>query len=164
MNIRLGEAASGVIESTEGPLMATTAEANTELIDRVWEEAVENGEMAVVEEAVTNDYVLYTSGASDPIHGSDGLKQYKRSLRAAFPDLSVTIEDRIVGEETVVDRYRMRGTHEGDFQGIAPTGSEIDFTGIIIHYLEDDKIIKNVAEFNVLDLMDQLGVVEPPGE
>lgn len=144
--------------------MATTAEANTELIDRVWDEAVENGEMAVIEEAVTNDYVLHTSGASEPIQGPDGLKQYKRALRAAFPDLSVTIEDRIVGEEAVVDHYRMRGTHEGDFQGIAPTGTEVEFTGIIIHYLEDGKIVENVAEFNVLALMEQLGVVEPPGE
>lgn len=142
----------------------TTAKANTELIDRIWEEAVENGEMGVVEEAVTSDYVLHTPAAPEPIQGPDGFKQYKRTLRAAFPDLSVTIEDRVVGEETVVDYYRMRGTHEGEFNGIAPTGTEIEFTGIIIHYLEDGKLAENVAEFNVLDLMEQLGVVEPPEE
>lgn len=145
-------------------MTATTTEAGTEFIDRVWDEAVENGEMAIIEEAVTSDYVLHTPAVPEPIHGPDGLKQYKWTLRRGFPDLSVTIEDRVIGEGMVVDRYRMRGTHEGDFQGIAPTGTEIEFTGIIIHYLEDGKIVKNVAEFNVLDLMAQLGIVEPLGE
>jgi steroid delta-isomerase-like uncharacterized protein len=145
-------------------MTATTTEPNTELIDRIWDEVVERGEMDVVDETVTNEYVLHTPGAPEPIQGPEGLKQYKRTLRAGFPDLSVSIEDRVVGEEAVVDRYRMQGTHDGEFMGIPPTGVEVEFTGIIIHYLEDDTIVKNVAEFNVLDLMQQLGVVEPPGE
>lgn len=94
-------------------MTATTTEANTELVDRIWDEVVENGEMDVIDEAVASDYVLHTPGAPEPIQGPAGLKQYKRTLRAAFPDLSVSIEDRVVGEETVVDRYRMRGTHDG---------------------------------------------------
>jgi steroid delta-isomerase-like uncharacterized protein len=143
--------------------MAITEE-HTELIDRVWEEAIEKGEMAVVDEAVANDYVLHTPASPEPIRGPEGLKQYKRTLREAFPDISVTIEDRVVGEESVVDRYRMRGTHEGDFNGIAPTGTEVEFTGIIIHHLEDGKAVEDVVEFDIFGLMQQLGVVEAPGE
>ena len=141
----------------------TTTEVNTELIDRIWEEAVENGEMAVVDEAAASDYVLHTPGAPEAIRGPEGLKQYKRTLRAAFPDLSVTIEDRIIGEDAVVDRYTLRGTHEGDFQGIPPTGREIELTGINIHYMEDGTLVENVAEFDVYGLVQQLGVVDPPG-
>lgn len=143
--------------------MAIT-EANTELIDRVWEEAIENGEMAVVEDALASDYVLHTPAAAEPIRGPDGFEQYKNALRAGFPDLSVTIEDRIVDGETVVDRYRMRGTHEGEFQGVPPTGTEVEFTGLIVHYLDDGEVVENVAEFDVLGLLAQLGVVARPGE
>ena len=139
-------------------------EANTELIDRVWEEAIEKGEMDVVDEAVTSGYVLHTPGAPEPIHGADGLKQYKRTLRAAFPDLSVTIEDRVIGEEAVVDRYTLRGTLEGEFKGVPPTGVEVEISGIIIHYLEDGEVAEDVVEFDVLGLMQQLGAVEAPGE
>lgn len=142
----------------------TTTEANTEPIDRIWDEVVENGEMAVVDEVTSDDYVLHTPGAPQPIRGPEGLKQYKRVLRAAFPDLSVTIEDRIVGEDAVVDRYTLRGTHEGEFEGVPPTGNEIELRGINIHYLEDGRLVENVAEFDDLDLMHQLGVVELPGD
>jgi len=144
-------------------MTATTTEPNTELIDRIWDEVVERGEMDVVDEAVTSEYVLHTPGTPEPIQGPEELKQYKRTLRAGFPDLSVSIEDRVVGDKAVVDRYRMHGTHDGEFMGIAPTGEEVEFTGIIIHYLNDGAIVENVAEFNVLDLIQQLGVVESPG-
>lgn len=143
--------------------MAIT-EANTELIDRIWEEAIEKGEMAVVEDGLASDYVLHTPAAPEPIRGPDGFKQYKRTLREAFPDISVVVEDRVVGEDAVVDRYRMSGTHEGEFNGIAPTGTEVEFTGIIVHYVEDGKVAENVAEFDIFGIMQQLGVVEPPGE
>lgn len=142
----------------------TITKANTKLIDRVWEEAIENGEMAVVEEALASDYVLHTPAAPEPIRGREGFVQYKRTLREAFPDISVTIEDRVVGEDSVVDRYRMAGTHEGEFNGVSPTGVEVEFTGLIVHYLADGEIVENVAEFDVLDIMQQLDVVEPPGE
>lgn len=104
------------------------------------------------------------SRAPEGIRGPEGFKQYVRTLRAAFPDLSVTIDDRLVTEEAIVDRYTTRGTHEGDFREISPTGIEIEFTGIVIHYLDNGKIRKDVSEFDVLDVMQQLSVVDPPGE
>lgn len=141
-----------------------TTEANTELVDRVWEEAVENGDLAVIDEVLATDYVGHTPGAPEVISGREGFKRYVRTLRDAFSGLSVTIEERIVSEGVVVDRYRARGTHEGEFRGVPPTGAEIEFTGIVIHYIEDGQVVKDVSEFNALDLMEQLGVVEPPGE
>lgn len=141
-----------------------TTEANTELVDRVWEEAVENGDLAVIDEVLTTDYVGHTPGAPEVISGREGFKRYVRTLRDAFSGLSVTIEERIVSEGVVVDRYRARGIHEGEFRGVPPTGTEIEFTGIVIHYIEDGQVVKDVSEFNALDLMEQLGVVEPPVE
>lgn len=143
--------------------MATKREPTT-LVDRVWEEAVENGDMGVIDDAVADDYVCHTPGAPEGIRGPDGFKQYVRTLREAFPDLSVTIDDRLVTEDAIVDRYTLRGTHDGDFRGIPPTGTEIEFTGIVIHYVDDGKVRKDVSEFDVLDVMQQLGVVESPGE
>lgn len=141
-----------------------TETAPTTLVDRVWNEAVESGEVDVIDDALTDDYVGHTPGAPGGIRGPDGFKQYVRTLREAFPDLAVTIDDRLVTEEAIVDRYTMRGTHEGSFKGIPPTDTEIEFTGIVIHYVENGKVRKDVSEFDVLDVMQQLDVVESPGE
>lgn len=141
-----------------------TETAPTTLVDRVWNEAVENGDVDVIDDALTDDYVGHTPGTPGGIRGPDGFKQYVRTLRAAFPDLTVTIDDRLVTEEEIIDRYTIRGTHEGDFQGISPTGTEIEFTGIVIHYVDNGQVRKDVSEFDVLDVMHQLGVVESPGE
>lgn len=143
--------------------MATT-EIDTELFDRVWNEAFERGNLDVVDGAVTRDYAAYTPGSVEPIRGADGFKEYLRTLRGAFPDLSVAIEDRIIGEDAVVERYRLEGTHRGEFMGIPATGNEVALTGTVIHYVEDGKVTKDVSEFDALDLMQQLGVVDAPGE
>lgn len=139
-------------------------EADTELFDRVWDEAFENGELDVIDEAVASDYVLHTPGNPEPIRGPEAFKQYVSGYSEAFPDFSVTIDDRIVAEDAVVERFRMRGTHEGELRGIPPTGEEINLTGIVVHYLEDGEAVEDYSEFDGLDLMQQLGVIEPSGE
>lgn len=141
-----------------------TNEVDTGLFDRVWKEAFENGELDVIDELVPSEYVLHTPGSPEPIRGSDAFKQYVSGYSEAFPDLSVTIDDRIVAEDAVVERFRMRGTHEGEFRGIPPTGNAIDVTGIIVHYMEDERAVEDYSEFDSMDLMQQLGIVEPPGE
>ena len=141
-----------------------TEQQTTALVDRVWNEAVESGDLDVIDDALTDDYVGHTPGAPGGIRGPDGFKRYVRTLREAFPDLAVTVDDRLVAEDAIVDRYTMRGTHEGEFEGISPTGAEIEFTGIVIHYVENGKVRKDVSEFDVLDVMRQLGVVESTDE
>lgn len=87
-------------------------------------------------------------------------------LRTAFPDLSVTIEDRIVGDGdgAVVERYTLHGTHDGEFMEIPATGNEVELSGTVIHYVTDGRVVESVSEFDGLDLMQQLGVVEVPRE
>lgn len=136
----------------------------TTLVDRVWDEAVGGGDTDVIEAALTDDYVGHTPGVPGGIRGPDGFEQYVRTLREAFPDITVSIDDRLATDDAIVDRYTMRGTHEGPFKGIPPTGTEIEFTGIVIHYVENGKVRKDISEFDVLDVMQQLGAVEPPGQ
>src|SRR3712207_98091 len=43
-------------------------------------------------------------------------------LRAGFSDLTVEVLDLIAEGNRVAARIRMRGTHDGDFAGLSPTG------------------------------------------
>jgi predicted ester cyclase len=59
----------------------------------------------------------------------------------------------------VVWRYTVRGTHQGEFMGIAPTGKSITLTGILVSRFADDKVVEDWNNYDALGLMQQLGVI-----
>lgn len=66
-------------------------------------------------------------------HGPEGIKRYVATMRAAFPDLRVTVEDRVAEGEEVATRYTASGTHEDDLMGIAPTDAAYVGYTLAIH-------------------------------
>lgn len=84
--------------------------------------------------------------------------------RAAFPDFELTVEDVIAEDDTVVQHYRATGTHEGELMGIEPTGTEVEFEGLDKVRFEDGQIVEEFGRADTIGLLQQLGVVEPPGE
>ena len=85
-------------------------------------------------------------------------------FRSAFPDFHVTIEDQIAEGDRVATRWTMRGTHEGEFRGISPTGKQITVTGIGIFRFSDGKVVESWDNFDQLGMMRQLGVIPSPEE
>ena len=69
-----------------------------------------------------------------------GTKKWKAAVLKAFPDYHTEIEDEFTDGDRVVIRWRSRGTHQGEFQGIAPTGRQITVTGITISRIAEGKI------------------------
>jgi len=57
------------------------------------------------------------------------------TCRAAFHGLNVTIDDiRAVGDK-VTARFTARGTHNGEFMGLPPSGKANTMTGIEIFHI-----------------------------
>jgi predicted ester cyclase len=83
-------------------------------------------------------------------------------LFAAFPDQKWTIEELIAEGDKVVNRFTWRGTHQGNFLGIAPTGSQVEVKGVVIDRFADGKIADTRILMDNLGLMQQLGVVPTP--
>ena len=83
---------------------------NKALIQRVFHEALNLGELAVVDEAFSPQLVDHASGPDD-VPGPEGIKRFIREIRKTFPDLMVDVES-IIGEgEQVASRESWRGTH-----------------------------------------------------
>jgi predicted ester cyclase len=61
-------------------------------------------------------------------------------LRNAFPDRNDMIEDMIAEGDMVAMKYRSRGTHAGNFNGILPTGKKYDVQNFALFHLADGKI------------------------
>lgn len=93
------------------------------------------------------------------IQDREGYKEAVQDYRSGFPDFTVEIVDLISTDDTVVAEYSVHGTHEGEAMGIAPTGNEVEMSGIVIFRLEDGKIVEERNQGDVLGLLQQLGAV-----
>jgi len=58
----------------------------------------------------------------------------------------------------------MRGTHQGEFQGIPATGNKVEISGIIISRIENGKIVEEREDWDLLGFMQQLGLELKPKE
>jgi steroid delta-isomerase-like uncharacterized protein len=96
----------------------------------------------------------YTDGFDGS--GRDEYRALIGAMQAAFPDLRVTIEDEIAEGVKVVGRFVLRGTHHGEFLGIAATGKQVEFDGVGIIELRDGKMIRRWNVSDAHGLLEQL--------
>src|SRR5690348_2396040 len=96
-------------------------ERNRAVVVRYFEEIWNQGRLDVCDELVAPDYVNHSASLPDLPPGPVGLKPIVAAMRMAFPDLHYTIEDIVLGAAKAAVRTTLRGTHSGDFFGVAPT-------------------------------------------
>ncbi len=120
-----------------------------DFIERAWN----NGDESVFEEHI----------ATDIAHpgGREGFKRMVLGFRAAFPDFAMEVHESFGARDRVVTRFTMRGTHEGAFMGVKPTGERVEFDGIAIDVMDGDKRVDGWAQFDRLGLLTQLGAIDP---
>jgi predicted ester cyclase len=131
---------------------------NKALYRRWFEEVVTNGDLALADELLGAGYVLHFPGMPTPVD-SAGHKQLVVAFRSGFPDWAERIDDVIGEGDKVVIRVTGSGTHDGEFQGIAPTGRRVSATGIGIGRIGGGRIVEAWAAYDALGLMQQLGAV-----
>ena len=93
----------------------------------------------------------------------EGVKQFFRMYRAAFPDLRMEPQDILVSGDKVVTRARGTGTHQGEFMGMPATGKSIDVELIdIVRFGDDGLAREHWGVFDALKMMQQLGAIPGP--
>ena len=137
-------------------------EANKEAYRRLNQEAWSQGQLAVVDEVVAPGSVYHDPALGD-IPGSEGLKQAIMVYRTAYPDLQFTINDMIAEGDLVAMRWSAAGTQQGELMGIPATGLQTTTVGTnIARFDADGQIVEEWSSWDVIGLMQQLGVVAPP--
>ena len=121
---------------------------------RLAEEVVNQGDVAAAAE-------LIVPGHRDFAHGSQGvagLAHRLRMLRRAFPDFHVIVEEQIVEGVWVAQRVSARGTHDGEFLGLAPSGQTAVFDLIELYRAgRDGRFAECRSSLGLLDVFAQLG-------
>jgi predicted ester cyclase len=64
----------------------------------------------------------------------------------------------------VVVHWTAKGTHKGQFLGMPATNKQASVTGTSIYRLEGSKIVESWANWNLMSMMEQLGVGTAPQE
>ena len=120
------------------------------------------GHLALIDDLVDPNYVDHNPDPGQPpdAESAEELKRYLVLIRAAMPDLRMTIQDQIAEDDRVVTRWRMTGTHTGsEFLGMPPTGNKVEVTGISIDRVVGGRILEHWSVEDGLSMMRQLGVV-----
>jgi steroid delta-isomerase-like uncharacterized protein len=140
-----------------------STEENKARARRFVEEIINKGNMAVAPELVAEDFV-----ERDPFPGQEqgrqGLIDVIAMMRTAFPDLEWTIEEQVAEGDTLASYNVWRGTHQGVFLGIPPTGKRVTVPCMIFDYFVAGKLKESRLLMNSLSLMQQLGVAPAPGQ
>ena len=134
-----------------------TTETNKALTRQFLERAFNEGNLAIVDEALAQDGIDHQEplGTNFAAH----LKAVVTMLRTAFPDLHFEIHAMLAEGELVAFRSTMTGTHRGPFQGLLPTGKQISVAHMHFVRYVDGKTSDLWHVWDMAGLMRQLGTV-----
>jgi steroid delta-isomerase-like uncharacterized protein len=134
----------------------------TDVVRRFFAEAVEKGDLGVVDELVAPEFSGRFPISPEPLTGPEGYRQVVTTLRTAFPDLTAHVEEIVADGERVIVVIEARGTHNGDLLGVPPTGNTVSWPVVHVMGVRDKQIVSDWVIFDRLDLMAQLGI-DPEG-
>jgi len=138
-----------------------SVDANKDQARRYLEEVFANGNLDVIDELLDVDVQEHEELVDQKPAGRSGIKELVKVFRAAFPDISVTIEDVVAEGDKVFLRASWQGTHEQDFMGVEATGKHIFFTSIDELRFDGGKIKEHWGVTDTMGVMMQLGGIQP---
>jgi steroid delta-isomerase-like uncharacterized protein len=140
---------------------ARMSAANKEVSSK-FTELFSTGDEELTDRIMSPDVVFHNATADGPLRGRDAFKGFLAAYRRAFPDAHSTVEAQVAEGDTVVTRWRARGTHDGPLGPIPATGREFETHGITIERIEGGRIAEVWVARDELGLLRQLGVAPGP--
>jgi predicted ester cyclase len=138
-------------------------EQNKAIERRMVEEALNKGNLAVVDECLTTNFIYHGPGGVE-VKGTEGYQKFLTDLRTAYPDIHVKIEDIVAEGDMVATRTTCTFTFTGQAGKVAPTGRQVTMIGSILDRFKGGKIVETWELYDRLDLYQQLGLIPPAGQ
>jgi len=123
-----------------------------ELIMHAFEGLVGKGNLGIINEAFTIDYIAHAG--EKEYSGHAFIKRFTNQLRTAIPDISI-VEVKFLAHDvnTIVWQRTIKGTHEVEMQGIPPSGKKVKWVDMVVSRFDNEKIAE---EWVVSELMGEL--------
>jgi predicted ester cyclase len=97
-----------------------------------------------------------STGGAD-IHGPAEFVRFVESIRAAFSEMDMKVEDAFGVADQVVVRWSAKMTHSGDGLGMPATGKPVLLSGISIVRIINGKIVEGWDNWDQLGMLEQIG-------
>jgi steroid delta-isomerase-like uncharacterized protein len=117
---------------------AAISEDNKRIVRRLYEDCINPGRLELLAQFVSEEY---TGPRGDK--GPAAFARNIESLRRGFPDIRFSVEDLVAEGDRVAVRWRWRGTHSGDFNGIPASGKPVANDGTVLYQFNDGKVVRN---------------------
>jgi len=144
-------------------VLPMSTDVNKASVRRFYDEVFNKKNRAAIDEFIDPNHVDHSAPPGTPA-GLKGVKQTINMYLTAFPDLHFTVEDIIAEGDKVVTRLTCRGTQQGAFMGIPPTGKQATITAIDINRYAGGKSVEHWLNMDTLGLLQQLGALPAPGQ
>ena len=142
--------------------MLRDASAHELIVRRIIEEGFNEGNLETLGELTSPDLVEHQDFGPAHAAGAAGVKAVVTSLRRAFTDFHLAIDDLVVDGDTVWLRMTATGVNEGSFMGHPPTGRAFQIQVFDVIRLEDGLMVEHWGVPDRLAVLLQLGLVAPP--
>lgn len=116
-------------------------------------------DLAAFKELMAPDFVAHMAGGDQR---REAFVQHNGAFTAPFSEREFAVEDQVAEGDKIVTRAAWRATHSGVFQGLPPTGKRIAVSAYLLDRVKDGKVVEHWSLFDVMSMMQQLGVVPPP--
>jgi steroid delta-isomerase-like uncharacterized protein len=134
-----------------------TTDENKAVARRFFEEVVSHGSLDVVDAICAPDYRLHATLSGPDAIDRDQLKDLVRSWRSSFDEGRIRIEDIVAEGDLVAARMLETGTHTGEFNGVQPSGREVNYGSMTFLRFLDGKIVEHWGLLDMPTLLRQIG-------
>jgi steroid delta-isomerase-like uncharacterized protein len=138
-----------------------SAEQNKSIVRRWVDEGWNKGKLSVIDQLYAPNFIQHEP-PPEMVSSSEALKKYVNTYLTAFPDLHFTVDDLVAEGDKVVWRFTSKGTHQGTFMGLPPTGKTSIVTGMVLFRLENSRIVEAYVNIDALGLLQQIGIIPMP--
>jgi len=145
--------------------MSTEQERNKALVLQMYEEVWNKKNHAFIEQAVSSDFVDHPAKRffRVPQQGRESLYEAARGFHKGMPDFHDRMIQVIAEGDRVVYLGEITGTHTGELFGVPPSGKPVKIMEINYLRMQDGKIIEQWGIFDVMGMMQQIGMVPSAG-
>ena len=135
---------------------------NADLVRRWFREVWNEDRSETVYELLATSAIIHGSGETGvTTRGPGEFLSFVKTMKTAFPDLRVTVEQTVSEGEWVTVRFTAEMTHTGTGLGFEPTGKRAKVAGMSMARVREGKIVESFDSWDQRGLLVQLGTLDP---